>query len=147
MINAMRALKHLVNHAHRLNSHPDFRSLNRLLATMDLATAPNHHAREDAILFPLIAQRCPALGPVLERLQAERTRSELSALELEEALHRWGDSGATRQRTFHMLLRAHTTTYLSHIEVEEAYVLPVAMDYLTGRDWNDLEFAFPNETK
>jgi hemerythrin-like domain-containing protein len=53
--------------------------------------------------------------------------------------------GDTRRETFELLVETYTSTYPGHMEVEETYVLPVAMDYLSAVDWRELEAAFSRQ--
>jgi hemerythrin-like domain-containing protein len=65
--------------------------------------------------------------------------------ELEHALNAWEVMGEGRREAFDLVLRAYVDGYLGHMEVEENYVLPVAMDYLSTADWRELEAAFERQ--
>ena len=118
----LRMLRLSVEHAHKLNQPLEFDEMRAMLFYMDEIPTHVHHANENELLFPRIRERCPPLRPVLDRLQAEHGRDETAVRDLEHSLMAW--------------------QYMGHMEVEESYVLPVAMDYLTEADWLELNDAF-----
>lgn len=119
----------------------DFERLRVLLVYLFDQPARAHHAAEDELLFPLIATRCPPLVPVLERLKDEHERSIGSVDKLHEALNQWEAQGPEHRDAFQRLLHDYTEVYIGHMEVEENYVIPVAMDYISSVDWTRLELA------
>jgi hemerythrin-like domain-containing protein len=120
---------------------PDFDRLRAIVCYLDDLPARLHHACESEMLFPRIRERCPALRPVLDRLEAEHAQSDASLRELERALGAWQVMGSSRRDPFETLARAYASMYLGHIEVEESYILPVARDFLTDADWRELDAA------
>jgi hemerythrin-like domain-containing protein len=140
LITVLRALQVATEH---LGPHaePDFERLRAMLFYLDDMPARVHHASESEFLFPRIRERCPALRPVLDRLEAEHERSDAAVRELDHALTAWHGMGDSQRASFRMVAHTHTTTFLGHIEVEESYVLPVAGDFLTATDWHELDEA------
>ncbi len=141
----MRALRQAVDHARTAGGPPDFEAMRAMLFYLDEVPARVHHANESELLFPRIRERCPALRPVLDRLEAEHGRGESSVRELEHALGAWQVMGAERLEAFDLLLHAYAEGYLGHMQVEESYVLPVAMDFLSEADWRELDAAFQRQ--
>jgi hemerythrin-like domain-containing protein len=141
----MRALQAAVGAARKSGRPPDFDGLRAMLFYLDEMPARVHHATESELLFPRIRERCPALRPVLDRLEAEHGRGESSVRELERALSAWELMGDGQREAFELVLRAYVEGYIGHMEVEENYVLPVAMDYLSAGDWDELEAAFERQ--
>lgn len=141
----MRALQQTVDAAHRASTAPAFEALRAMVFYLNEMPARVHHAAESELLFPRIRARCPALRPVLDRLEAEHARGEGAVRDLEHALNAWQLMGDARREAFELQLRAYTDTYIGHMEVEENYVLPVAQDYLTEEDWRELEAAFARQ--
>lgn len=139
---AIRAMRQAVDASRHARRPPDFPALRALLAWLDDVPARMHHAHESTLLFPLIRARCPALRPVLDRLEGEHGRGERSVRELAQALGAWQAKGESRRESFELQLRIYADSYLGHMEVEENYVLPVAMDYLSAADWRALAEAF-----
>lgn len=143
----LHALRDAALNSHRPDFRPDFDRLRAMLFYMDEIPARLHHAAEDQVLFPKIRERCPALRPVLDRLQAEHGRAEATVQSLERALARWEFMGDERREAYELPLRAFVEGYLGHMEVEETYVLPVAQDYLTEADWRDLYAALGEQRR
>lgn len=141
----MHALRGAIDTARRSHSEPDFDELRAMLLYLDEIPAQVHHANESALLFPRIRERCPALRPVLDRLEADHARGESAVRELEHALSAWEVMGEERREAFELVLRAFVDGYIGHMEVEENYILPVAMDYLCAADWRELEAAFERQ--
>lgn len=137
----LHALRDAVERAGKSGQTPDFDGLRAMLFYLDEMPTRVHHASESELLFPLIRERCPALCPVLDRLEAEHARGESSVRELEHALTAWELMGDARRESFELLVQTHASAYLGHMEVEESYVLPVAADYLSPADWRALAAA------
>lgn len=141
----IRALRQAVDRARSVDAPPDFEAMRAMLFYLDEVPARVHHVTESELLFPRIRERCPALRPVLDRLEAEHGHEETSVRELELALGAWQVMGDERREAFDLMLHAYAEGYLGHIQVEEDYVLPVAMDYLSMADWRELEDAFARQ--
>lgn len=141
----IRTLQQSVAASRRAGTTPDFEELRAMLFYLDEMPARIHHTNESELLFPRIRERCPALRPVLDRLETEHERGEASVRELEHALNAWQLIGEARREAFELLLQAYTEGYLGHMEVEENYVLPVAMDYLSAVDWREIAAAFEKQ--
>jgi hemerythrin-like domain-containing protein len=142
---AMHALCDAVDAARQSGQQPAFKAMRAMLFYLDEMPARLHHAIESQLLFPRIRERCPALQPVLDRLEAEHARGETAVRDLERALVAWERFGESRRPAFELQLRAYADAYLGHMEVEENYVLPVALDYLLVDDWHELETAFGHQ--
>lgn len=133
----LRALRHAVD----TGGACDFERLRAMLFYLDEVPARVHHATESELLFPRIRERCPALRPVLDRLEAEHEHGGTDVRELERGLTAWQLMGEGRRDHFRSLVHTFTRVYLGHIEVEENYILPVAGDYLSAADWRELDDA------
>jgi hemerythrin-like domain-containing protein len=137
----LRTLRNAVDAVCKDGTAPDFDRLRTMLFYLDEVPARVHHATESELLFPRIRERCPALRPVLDRLEAEHERGGPAIRELERGLTAWQLMGDSRRQNFQSLVHTFTRVYLGHMEVEENYVLPVAGDYLSAADWHDLDEA------
>lgn len=141
----LRALRDSADAVRKSAHAPDFDLLRAMLFYMDEMPARVHHAVEEELLFPRIRERCPALRPVLDRLEAEHGRAEIAVRDLEQALTAWQVMGDDRREAFELLMRGYVQGYLGHMEVEENYVLAVAQDYLSEADWCALQSAFERQ--
>jgi hemerythrin-like domain-containing protein len=137
----LRALRDAVDAACKTGDAPDFEGLRTMLFYLDEVPARVHHATESELLFPRIRERCPALRPVLDRLEAEHDRGAPAMRELERGLTGWQLMGDARREHFQLLVHAFARVCVGHMEVEENYVLPVAGDYLSASDWRELDDA------
>lgn len=128
-----------------LDAHSNFQLLRERLFQLEDTLGREHHVIEDEILFPLIAERCPALQPVLARLQTEHDQGVLSVQLLMDKLEDWESMGGRHVKAFNATLQTYAEAYRGHMQVEENYVLPVAMDYLSDSDWLILDLALSDE--
>jgi hemerythrin-like domain-containing protein len=135
MATVLRALRATVQSAER----PDFDDLRAMLFYLDDVPMRAHHADESELLFPRIRERCPALRPVLDRLEAEHERNESAVRDLEHALMAWQLMGDSRREAFRALAHVFATAALGHLEVAKNYVLSVAGDFLSASDWHDMD--------
>src|SRR5437667_8103322 len=124
LASVLRALRGTLDAAAKAGTRPDFEYLRAMLFFMDEMPARLHHAVEEELLFPRIRERCPALRPVLDRLEAEHERGGPAVRELERGLTAWQLMGDCRRAQFQSLVHTFTRVYLGHMEVEENYVLP-----------------------
>jgi hypothetical protein len=81
-----------------------------------------HHHLEDVALFPELRRTNPALGPVVDKLEADHRRVADFLDEIEAAVRQLGraDTPAGRQRIVDTLdgLREHLLAHLAYEEVE-----------------------------
>ena len=100
------------------------------------------HAKESALLFPALRQRCPELRGTLDRLDADHGHGETAIRALAHALLAWEVLGQPRQQPFIDALDRYIDGYISHMAAEEQEVLPAARRHLTESDWAALDAAF-----
>jgi hemerythrin-like domain-containing protein len=138
----LRSLSMLVAQAKRTRSLPDFGLMRAMLFYLDEFPERLHHAKESRLLFPRIRARCPELGSVLDRLDADHARGELAIRGVERALLAFEILGETRRDAFEDAVQRYVGAYLHHMAIEESQVLPLARDRLTAADWAELDPAF-----
>jgi len=138
----LRSFRMLIERSARQGRLPDFGALRAMLFYIDEVPRHSHHAKESLHLFPLVSERCPALRPVLRRLEDDHGRGEIAIKALERALLAYEVMGESRREAFEQAAQDFLTRYLGHMEVEENYVIPVALDYLTAADWQRLDTVF-----
>lgn len=138
----LRSLSMLVAQARRDHAAPDFHLLRAMLFYLDEFPERLHHAKETRLLFPVMRHRCPELGSVLERLEADHTRGEAAIREVEHALLAFEMLGESRRDAFEQAVQRYVGAYLHHMAIEETQVLPVARERFTAADWAELDAAF-----
>jgi hypothetical protein len=79
-----------------------------------------HHSAEDVLLVPALRAVDPAIGPVVDRLEADHARVSdlLDAVEAAARALTDGDSGAARRRVIDGLQNL-TVNLLEHLDYEE----------------------------
>lgn len=138
----LRSLSMLLAHARRHGALPDFDVLRAMMFYIDEFPERLHHTKESELLFPLLRARAPALGPVLDRLDAEHERGERAIRELEHALLAFEVMGPSRREDFEAAAQRYIGFYLEHMALEEDAVLPAAREVLDAADWQALDAAF-----
>ena len=101
-----------------------------------------HHRKESELLFPKVRERCPGLGPVIDRLDREHAAGELMVRDLAHTLLAYEVLGESRRVACEQAVRRYVTRYLDHMGVEEERILPAARKHLTAADWTELDAAF-----
>jgi hemerythrin-like domain-containing protein len=138
----LRTLMLMLAQARREDRLPDFDVLRAMLFYVDEFPERLHHAKESALLFPLLRQRAPEVGAVLHRLDAEHAHGERAIRELEHALLAFEVMGARRRAAFEAAVERYVLSYLQHMATEESEVLPVARQVLGPADRAELDAAF-----
>lgn len=95
-----------------------------------------HHPNESELLFPLVAERAPALVPVIERLEREHGYGERKVHQLQHQLMSWEFMGESRREAFCEAVKTYVRHYLDHMHTEETEIFPAAVDHLTASDWS-----------
>jgi hypothetical protein len=97
-----------------------------------------HHDGEEELIFPLLAERAPTRGPVVEEARAQHAdvielldsaRSSVAAWEVD------GDGAAP---DVVRSLQALGDALTRHLDDEEAYLVPLAGEHLTAEEWGVL---------
>ena len=138
----LHSMTQLLQQATQQQRTPDFDVLRAMLLYVDEFPERLHHAKESELLFPLLRQRAPELGPVLDRLDREHAQGEKAIRGLEHALLAYEVMGPTRRGAFEQALAQYTAFYLAHMQTEENEVLPSASKVFTPEDWAQLDAAF-----
>lgn len=129
--------------AYRKHGTPlDFTLFRSMLFYVDEFPERLHHAKESALLFPLLRERAPALGPVLDRLVSDHQRGGAAIRDLEHALLGFEMMGEARRPAFEQALETYVAFCLEHMRIEETEVLPIAQQVLHAEDWAGLDAAF-----
>ena len=71
-------------------------------------------------------ERCPELGPVLDRLEREHAAGELMVRDLAHTLLAYEVLGEPRREACEQAVQRYVAFYLDHMGVEEEQILPAA---------------------
>lgn len=138
----LKSMPLLLSQWQREGQAPDFGLLRAMLFYIDEFPERLHHSKETRLLFPKLRQRVPGLGETIDRLDAEHARGEAAIRNLERLLLAFEMMGEPRREAFESALRGYIDHYLRHMAVEEAEVLPAALEHLSPADWAALDAAF-----
>lgn len=141
----LKSIPMLLAQCHRQGVPPPFDGLRCMLFYLDEFPERRHHKKETELLFPKLRARTPQHRDLLDRLDRDHHRGELRIRELEHALLAFEVLGESRRIDFETLAQLYVDSYLAHMRLEEAEVLPLALKVLTKEDWDELSEAFSHE--
>jgi hemerythrin-like domain-containing protein len=101
-----------------------------------------HHPKEEQYLFAKIKERTHQLDTELNLLTEQHSEGEQLALQLQTTLTRYEFNGTAVLPQLRSLVERYTHFYSNHIEAEEKYILPVALQVLSDADWTVVDQAF-----
>jgi len=127
-------------------SKPDFKLFGAMVYYIDAFPDRLHHPKEDRYLFRLLRLRHLASGDLLDRLEAEHVAGETKIRAVEAALRRYEHGGPQHFSEFADAVEAYATFHWGHMRAEEEQVLPLARQYLTPADWQEVDEAFAGNT-
>jgi len=115
-----------------------------LAAMVDYLRTPTlalHHTREDDVLFRLLRERAPDLGPALDWLSREHQRDKCLTGALADTVERYC-GGQTNQDEIEWALETYSRFIEAHTAREEELVFPAANRHLNDADWAEVYAAF-----
>lgn len=121
---------------------PDFKVFHGLLTYLDRFLDTYHHPKEDQYLFPILRERCPDAGAILdEREEEHRLGGQLMA-EVLKALSAYEFLGDSELHDFGNTLRRYLGFERDHAMEEEKQILPLAKQHLEPDDWVKIDRVF-----
>jgi hemerythrin-like domain-containing protein len=104
-----------------------------------------HHTAEDAGLYPLVRQRNPAIGPLLDRMDGEHAAVHPAMEGVTRAAGPLSDGGdpAAALRA----IVALEDVLLPHLEHEERELMPIVDRTLSDSEWQELDKKHNLDTK
>jgi hemerythrin-like domain-containing protein len=126
----------------RLGAKPNFELFGAMIYYIDAFPERFHHPKEDAHLFKRLRERHPDALPLLERLEADHRKGAEMIRDLEQALTRYQQGGEAQFAAFEKAVAQYASFEWKHMSVEETEVLPLARQYLTQEDWQEIDAAF-----
>jgi len=141
----LEALQRLVDDVSQRRRDPDFPLLAAMLYYIDIFPERCHHPREDEHLFKRLRQRTTRADSLLDELQGQHIRSAQLIAYAQQAFVHYEAGAADGLKLFVDAINAYAGLMSDHIRQEEADVLPLAREYLTGEDWAAVGAAFGAE--
>ena len=121
----------------------DTRFFDAVFTYIDVYSNQAHNPREDELLFGLLRERDPSLGPLIDELSQEHLDGTPQIHRLRAALVEAGS--ATGRPVFVEELRQLVADIRSHIGKEEGKLLPRAFKVLTLEDIERLDATLAND--
>jgi branched-chain amino acid transport system ATP-binding protein len=126
----------------RLGVKPNFEVFGAMVYYIYAFPERFHHPKEDAHLFKRLRERHPDALPLLDRLEADHRKGAEKIRDLEQALMRYQQGGEAQFAAFEKAVNEYADFQWKHMSVEETEVLPLARQYLTQEDWQQIDAAF-----
>jgi hemerythrin-like domain-containing protein len=99
-----------------------------------------HHSSEDLGLWPLVRERNPAAGALLDSLEADHRAIDPAATSLTEAARRYAATATDdARRTLVAALDELTAVLLPHLDREVEEAMPVVSASITHAQWRAIE--------
>ncbi|TJY61923.1 hypothetical protein E4T66_06665 [Sinimarinibacterium sp. CAU 1509] len=117
---------------------PDYSIMHDLMYYMTHYPDLVHHARED-LIFRRLAQHDPSLTDVVEQQLAEHAEIITRGTALLEALKQVLAGEMIGRDTLEAAAKAYLDLQLTHMQREEANLLPMAKALLSKEDWAEID--------
>jgi Hemerythrin HHE cation binding domain len=105
-----------------------------------LALLKGHHAGEDLLVTPLLLERCNAEdAATAKRIGEQHERVHQPVLDADAAIVAWALTADPEGAALSLRrLEEVSNGLISHLEEEEAELLPIVAEYLTLEEWGQL---------
>lgn len=129
--------------AFHADNQPNFELMLDLVSYLRYFPDRYHHARED-IAFSRLAQRDPALKPMIERLMQEHRVIAAAGAELLKYLEQVVDDVVVERASVEAAAATYLVYYRRHLAMEDRDIVPRAEQLLTPEDWAAVVAAIPS---
>jgi len=127
-------------------AEPDFALFRAMVYYIDAFTERFHHPKEDEYLFQRLRMRDPAAAALLDRLHQDHLVGADKIRLLIQALRRYEQRGDVWFPAFAEIVGDFAAFHWDHMQREETEVLPLAEQFLTSADWEEIDAAFMGHT-
>jgi hypothetical protein len=103
-----------------------------------LAFLEVHHEGEELLVFPVLAERVPQCRALVGRMATQHTDVVGMVDVAKETLPRWSKEGDPAADDTVRALGALGAALSTHLDEEEAEILPLAREYLSPEQWGAL---------
>ena len=129
--------------AFHADNQPNFELMLDLVSYLRYFPDRYHHARED-IAFSRLAQRDPALKPMIARLMQEHRVIAAAGAELLKYLEQVVDDVVVERASVEAAAATYLVYYRRHLALEDRDIVPRAEQLLTPEDWEAVVAAIPS---
>ena len=142
----LHGMLYLVHQIRDRGVEPNFDLFGAMIYYIDAFPERFHHPKEDQYLFRLLRIRHPDAAPLLDLLKTEHNAGAEKIRNLEQALARYQQGGASEFTNFLTAVEAYAAFHWDHMRAEEKEVLPLAEKHLSAGDWEAIDAAFLGHT-
>jgi hemerythrin-like domain-containing protein len=126
----------------RLGAKPNFKVFGAMIDYINAFPDRFHHPKEEAYLFRRLRERHLGAAPLLDRLHADHRKGAEKVRDLEQALTRYQQGEEAQFAAFEKAVTEYADLQWKHMSAEETELLPLARQYLTPEDWEEIDAAF-----
>ncbi|HLX27696.1 MAG TPA: hemerythrin domain-containing protein [Casimicrobiaceae bacterium] len=138
----LHGMLYLVREVRLRGTPPNFEALRAMVYYIDAFIERFHHPKEDAYLFKALRLRYPDTAPLIRRLESEHRAGNDKIRQLEQALTRYEEGGASELPAFAEAVQSYAAFRWNHMRIEEDQVIPLARTHLTAEDWKGIDEVF-----
>lgn len=129
--------------AFHADDQPNFELMLDLVSYLRYFPDRYHHARED-VAFARLAERDPALRPVINKLLQEHRVIAAAGTELLKYLQQVVDDVVVERAKVEAAAATYLVYYRRHLALEDRDIVPRAEQLLTPQDWEAVVAAVPH---
>ena len=138
----LQCLGHLSTEASKAGAKPDRRLFDSIIEYIESFLNRFHHPKEDDYLFRALLNRHPQSQTLIESLHQQHIEGEDLLRDLKHALARCEGDDETAWTRFAEAVGRYREHQYNHMRCEEMEALPLAKEYLTSEDWEEIDAAF-----
>lgn len=97
-----------------------------------------HHDGEEALIFPVLRERCAEAGPLMDQMLGQHQEVVGLLHDTESSLGAWRSGDAEAQGRLADQLQALHDALVPHLDIEEEQVLPLCADNMSPAEWGAL---------
>ena len=142
----LHGLQYLVRNIRFHLAEPNFALLRAMVHYIDAFPEQFHHPKEDQYLFRRLRMRDPAAAALLDRLHEDHRIGADKIRRLDQALARYEQDGDEGFAAFAAIAGDYAAFHWDHMRREETEALPLAEQFLTSADWEEIDAAFMGHT-
>ncbi len=99
----------------------------------------NHHSAEDEYLWPMLRERARPHAELVRRMETQHEAVAARSEQARRLAGRWRQAPATQIGTeLATSLSLLGDALVEHLDEEEAHILPLVREHITGAEWDEL---------
>lgn len=131
----LNAVRYILGEVGARRLEPDFPLLRALVDYLEAYPEQSHHPKEDRYLFAPLKRRTAEGAAALATLEREHAESEARIRSLKRSLAAYAEGARGGFEAFVGAFARYRDFYLTHLQLEEREILPLAVKHFTEADW------------